>query len=262
MEKSKRGRRPKVPVNVIKIEHSNNDTPIIAHLPIDLSEVINEQNEEIFIKPDNNDNNDYHYISEIKHLRKKIDELTHKLSHYEKNIKSSIVACSGESKCWWDTHNFNTPPVEMPESYFNGNFNCNGKFCSWECMMAYNIDINDENIAKRTSLIYMMYKKTYSEFKIIKPAPSWKILIDFGGSISIEDYRENLNTNTIEYNYIKPPIISRISYIEKIPIKKEHDNDIKNDDLILKRSKPLKSSKYNLESIMGLKKIQVGINNA
>ena len=58
-------------------------------------------------------------------------------------------------------------------------------------------------------------------------------------------------------------MISRISYIEKIPIKKEDDNDIKNDDLILKRSKPLKSSKYNLESIMGLKKINIGaINNA
>jgi hypothetical protein len=50
-------------------------------------------------------------------------------------------------------------------------------------------------------------------------------------------------------------MISRISYVEKIPIKKDDTNDIKNDDLVLKRSKPLKSSKYNLESIMGLKKI-------
>ena len=98
-------------------------------------------------------------------------------------------------------------------------------------------------------------------FKIIKPASSWKILIDFGGSISIDAFRENLTTNSLEYNYIKPPMISRISYIEKIPIKKDDDNDIKNEDLILKRSKPLKSSKYNLESIMGLKKINLGITN-
>jgi hypothetical protein len=52
-------------------------------------------------------------------------------------------------------------------------------------MMAYNIDINDENISKRTSLIYMMYKKTYNQYKIIKQAPSWKILTDFGGILSI-----------------------------------------------------------------------------
>jgi hypothetical protein len=256
MEKSKRGRRPKVPVNVTKIENLNCDTPIIAHLPIDLSEVINEQVDEIFIKPENdNHRNDNYNDAEVKMLRKKIDELNTRLAKYERNVKPSIIMCGGSSKCWWDKHYFNTPPVEMPVSYFNGIFNCEGKFCSWECMMAYNISINDENVAKRTSLIYMMYKKTYNSYRIIKPASSWKVLIDFGGIISIEEFRENLLTNSLDYNYIKPPMISRISYVEKIPIKKEENDEVKNDDLILKRSKPLKSSKYNLESIMGLKKI-------
>jgi hypothetical protein len=233
------------------MENFNSDTPIIAHLPIDLSEVINEQIDDIFIKPENND-------SEIKNLKRKVEELTLKLSKFEKNIKPSIIQCSNDenpTKCWWDTHYFNTPSIKMPESYFNGIFNCVGNFCSWECMMAYNIDINDENISKRTSLIYMMYKKTYNSYRIIKQAPSWKILIDYGGSISIEEFRENLLVNSIDYCYIKAPIISRISYIEKIPIKKDNDDNIKNEDLILKRNKPLKSSKYNLESIMGLKKI-------
>jgi hypothetical protein len=250
MEKGKRGRRPKVPVIITKQENLNTDTPIIAHLPIDLSEVINEQVEDIFIKPDNNND------GEIKILKKKLEELTHKLNKYEKNLKPSIIQCNDDiNKCWWDKHSFSSPSVKMPESYFNKIFNCIGNFCSWECMMAYNIDINDENISKRTSLIYMMYKKTYNCFKEIKSAPSWKILIDFGGAVSIDDFRENLITNSINYNYIKPPMISRISYIEKIPIKKEDDNEVKNEDLVLKRSKPLKSSKYNLESIMGLKKI-------
>ena len=252
MEKGKRGRRPKVPVVVNKTENINTDTPIIAHLPIDLSDVINEQVEDIFIKPEYND-------GEIKMLNKKIDELTHKLSRYEKNIKPSIIECIDNEKlkikCWWDGHYYNMPSVKMPESYFNKTFNCTGNFCSWECMMAYNIDINDENISKRTSLIYMMYRKTYNNYKKIKSAPSWKILIEFGGVVSIEEFRENLTLNNLEYNYIKPPITSRISYIEKIPIKKDNDDNIKNEDLVLKRNKPLKSSKYNLESIMGLKKI-------
>jgi hypothetical protein len=253
MEKSKRGRRPKIPVIINKTENLNSDTPIIAHLPIDLSEVINEQVDEIFIKPENND-------GEIKFLRKKIDELNLKLSKYEKNLKPSIIPCNEDKniKCWWDRHSFNTPSIQMPESYFNGTFNCTGNYCSWECMMAFNIDINDENISKRTSLIYMMYKKTHNEYKEIKSASSWKILIDFGGIVSIDEFRNNLTLNCIEYNYIKPPIISRISYVEKIPIKKDDDEYIK-EDLVLKRNKPLKSSKYNLESIMGLKKI---VNNA
>jgi hypothetical protein len=250
MEKGKRGRRPKIQVSISnKQESYNNDTPIIAHLPIDLSEVVNEEVNDIFIKTDQIDCN------EIKALRKKIEDLTNKLSKYEKQNKPSTIVCDNISKCWWDKHSFSTPVVEMPESYYNNTFNCTGRFCSWECMMAYSIDINDENISKRTSLIYMMYKKTYNIYKSIKPAPSWKILIDFGGIINIDVFRDNLTLNQMDYNYIKPPMISRISYIEKIPLKKEIEDEVKNDDLILKRTKPLKSSKYSLESIMGLKKI-------
>jgi hypothetical protein len=261
MEKGKRGRRPKVPVAIIKNDNLVSDTPIIAHLPIDLSEVINEQNDEIFIKqePTMQLLSAYSSIneSEVKALRRKIEELTIKINKYEKPGKPSVIEISenNTSKCWWDKNLFNTPAVEMPENYFNNIFNCTGKFCSWECMMAYNIDINDENISKRTSLINLMYKKTFGEFRKIKAAPSWKILDDFGGVTNINDYRDNLTFNHVEYNYIKPPIISRISYVEKIPIKR--DEEIKPDDLILKRTKPLKSSKYSLESIMGLKKISV-----
>ena len=191
---------------------------------------------------------------EIKNLKKRIDELTLKLSKYEKDkpSKPSIIECNNDSNCWWDKHSFATPPVEMPESYYNCIFTCTGKFCSWECMMAYNIDINDENISKRASLIYYKYKLTYNKDILIKPAPSWKILDTFGGPINIENYRENLTVNTVDYNYIKPPIISRISYVEKIPIKKNLEI-LKTDEVILKRSKPLKTTKYNLEDIMGFK---------
>ncbi len=254
MEKSRRGRRPKNQQIQFKNENTISDTPIIAHLPIDLSDVMHEQDNDIFIKTESND-------VEIKQLKKKIDELNVKLSKYEKQNKPSVIVCENNSisKCWWDREYFNTPAVEMPEAYLNGQFLCTGKYCSWECMMAYNIDINDENIAKRTSLIHLMYKKTYGEFKIILPASSWKILEHNGGIISIEDFRLNLTLNDLEYNYIKPPMISRISYIEKIPIKKEIDENFNSTDLILKRNKPLKSSKYSLESIMGLKKISSNI---
>jgi len=257
MDKSKRGRRPKKQTNEV-IEQVVTDTPIIAHLPIELSDIC-DQTSDIFIKAENIEEPSYNYNNimqdqEIKNLKKQVDELTLRLSKYEKEKpgKPSIIECSNESNCWWDKHSFTTPAVEMPESYYNGIFSCTGKFCSWECMMAYNIDINDENISKRTSLIYYKYKKTYNKDIIIKPAHSWKILDTFGGPISIEKYRENLSMNTNDYNYIKPPIISRISYVEKIPIKQNIDI-IKNEEVVLKRSKPLKTTKYNLEHIIGLK---------
>jgi hypothetical protein len=238
------------------IEQGVTDTPIIAHLPIELSDIY-DQTSDIFIKAENIEEPPYHNIiqeQEIKKLKKQVDELTLKLNKYEKEKpeKSSIIECNNDSNCWWEKHYFTTPTVEMPESYYNGIFTCTGKFCSWECMMAYNIDINDENISKRTSLIYYKYKLTYNKDIVIKPAPSWKILDTFGGPITIEKYRENLSMNTVNYNYIKPPIISRISYVEKIPIK-QNIEVVKNDEVILKRNKPLKTTKYNLEHIIGLK---------
>ncbi len=258
MDKSKRGRRPKKQPSEVN-DSIITDTPIIAHLPIELSDVMCDQTSDIFIKAEHNEDNDYSYINiqkdqEIKNLKKRIDELNQKINRYENNKpqKPSIIECTNESNCWWDKMPFTTPAVEMPESYYNGIFSCTGKFCSWECMMAYNIDINDENISKRSSLIYYMYKLAYNKEIIIKPAPSWKILDNFGGPISIEQFRENLNQNDVNYNYIKPPVISRISYVEKIPNKKTTEI-VKSDDIVLKRNKPLKTTKYNLEQMMGIK---------
>jgi hypothetical protein len=250
MEKSRRGRRPKKITTIQNKNDNINETPIIAHLPIDLSDVINDESNDIFIRQENDNN-----ILELenKMLKKKIEELSSKLNKQD-IIKSSIIVCSNNSKCWWCKYSCNEPMIQMPETYYNGIFSCSGYFCSWDCMMAYNIDMNDMNVQYRTSLIYMMYQKTYGTYKIIKPAPSWKILTDFGGPITIEDFRNNLIINDINYNYIKPPMISRISYVEKIPNKKDIDI-IKNDELVLKRTKPLKTSKYSLETMMGLKKI-------
>ena len=248
---TKRGRKPKSMLMPTLKTFNSTNTPIIAHLPINYSDI--EQNECIFIKTDTDkDSNE----KEIKMLKNKIHELTEKLEKYEKVTKQNvdIIETSNISKCWWCRYGYNMPSVELPEYYFNNIFYYIGKFCSYNCAMAYNIDINDENISKRNSLLYFHYKQTYSKTDIIMPAPSWKILKDYGGTITIEDYRNNFITNCTNYIYIKPPLISRISYIEKIPTV-EIPDVLKLNEYILKRSKPLNSSKYTLESTIGLKKI-------
>ena len=43
--------------------------------------------------------------------------------------------------------------------------------------MSYNIDLNDEKVWKRNSLLNLLYRQTYkSNDDEILPAPSWKIL--------------------------------------------------------------------------------------
>jgi hypothetical protein len=279
---NKRGRKPKSHIIPTLKTYNNLDTPIIAHLPIEYSDIIDQN--DIFIKMEpivvpkvsssnkieinkkndthlqfvNLDSTEYKFSSEkeIKLLKNKIEELNAIIKKNDKlNNKPNVQPLNSDnsSKCWWCSYNCD-PIVELPEHYFNNMFYTNGKFCSYNCAMAYNIDLNDENISKRNSLLYLHYKKTYNTSCIITPAPSWKILKDFGGSVTIEDFRSNFITHTFNYLYIKPPLISRIAYVEKTPVIEETEI-IKPNEFILKRSKPLNSTKYTLESTIGLKKI-------
>ena len=184
-------------------------------------------------------------------LKNKIEELN---AIIKKSNKPSIQPLNNDdpSKCWWCSYNSN-PIVELPEHYFNNMFYMTGKFCSYNCAMAYNIDLNDENISKRNSLLYLHYKKTYNTEPNIIVAPSWKVLKEFGGSLDIDEFRSNFITHTTNYLYIKPPLISRISYIEKTLVV-EDTEPIKTNEYVLKRTKPLNSTKYTLESTIGLKK--------
>ena len=253
----KRGRKPKKTLQVLK-KFIEKESPIIVHLPIDYSDIVDEQNNDIFIKSEPFDTNSKDYSineKENRILKTKIEELNEKLKKYEKVNKPCVIPIyNNTSKCWWCRYSYNNTSVELPEHYFNNMFYGIGNFCSYNCAMAYNIDINDENVSKRNSLLHLLYKQTYKEDIVIKPASSWKILKDNGGSINIEEFHENFISNKTNYLYIRPPFVSRISYVEKIPIN-ETIEVIKTNDFLLKRSKPLNSSKYSLESTIGLKKI-------
>ena len=48
---------------------------------------------------------------------------------------------------------FDNLEVNLPENYFNVNFIVY-IFCSYNCAMSYNIDLNDEKVWKRSLLIY------------------------------------------------------------------------------------------------------------
>jgi hypothetical protein len=224
--KSKRGRKPKN--KNIQPKFINNkddeDMPIIVHLPIKL-----------------NENNNFCCEKKVEPIKKqKI------VKSYKEVFK---IKFDNNSKCWWCRYSFDNEKVELPENYYNDYFYCIGNFCSYNCATAYNIDQNDENVFKRQSLLHLQYKKVYNEYKKIKSSPSWKILKEAGGNISIEEYRKNLITNDENYLYLKPPMISRISYIEKT----SSQILMNENDYALRRTKPLKSKNYSLEQSIGLK---------
>ena len=271
----KRGRKPKNKTieNKISLPINSDEEPIIVHLPISLDDVVNESNEydekesnNIFIKSEKelikSKINSIDTL-ELKNINQKLIE-TEKIFILGKNInKVNVYNINFKqgTKCLWCKHSFDTPSVELPEDYFNLTFYCTGNFCSWNCAKAFNIDINDSSTWKRESLLNLMYYKTYGEFKEIVPAPSWMMLEDFGGLLSIDQFRNLFEYNNKDYLVLHPPLITRQLQIEESYKKSNNNNMVANKleniydgELVLKRNKPIESNNFNLEKTMGLKR--------
>lgn len=288
----KRGRKPKGKIldykNILNSEVESDEDPIITHLPIkleDLQENTCEIKESgVFINSDPskkkiiskrkskiNNFSDINELNDKNIIRDKILSLEKKLIELELDNKSKtkihVVDLNKIKKnsgvcCWWCKHKFDTERVALPENNYDGKYYVKGYFCSYNCALAYNLDLSDDKTWARTSLLHKMYSETFSSKKVIKPANSWLILKNFGGKVSIEDYRKQFIIKTKEYTFLEPPFISRMSYIvetlEKSNNEKVSINKVaklfEKDNLVLKRSKPLKTSIYSLESTMGLKR--------
>jgi hypothetical protein len=105
--------------------------------------------------------------------------------------------------CLWDTCEINGVPCFLPDKYYDGKFYVVGWFCSLNCATAYNLHLDDFKVSERYSLLKLLYGKTQDS---IEPSPSYRILDKFGGKISIDDYRKNLNKCDKEYRIIMPPM--------------------------------------------------------
>jgi len=71
-----------------------------------------------------------------------------------------------------------------------------GIFCSFNCCLAFIHDTNDILYSDSLNLLaqyfYCFFDKTIS----INPAPSWRLLKNYGGHLSIQKFRENFNNIT------------------------------------------------------------------
>jgi hypothetical protein len=165
-----------------------------------------------------------------------------------------------DTYCWWCCHNFDNIPIGLPEKYTNDTFHLYGCFCSFSCAQSYNLNTNDNKIWERYSLLNFLKKKIcdlndiqYKNYDYISSAPPRQSLNIFGGPMTIDDFRNSLYTLTKNYNYILPPMIPLIGILEIIPQELTPTNvKIKNinNNLKLKRSKPLPSFNSNLLQLM------------
>lgn len=98
-------------------------------------------------------------------------------------------------------NNINSP-IKITKSDLSllkrGTFLVDGCFCSFNCAVAY-IEENKNNIIYKDSyyLLVKMYEEFYeTEIDIIKQAPHWRLLEEYGGNLNIKNFRHTFSKIT------------------------------------------------------------------
>tara|TARA_B110001469_G_C9598897_1_gene297503 strand:+ start:68 stop:1153 length:1086 start_codon:yes stop_codon:yes gene_type:complete len=119
--------------------------------------------------------------------------------------------------CWWCCHSFESVPIGLPNKCVKSKFSVIGCFCSFNCAAAYNNSMNDNHEWERESLLKHLQRKMCNmpAARII-PAPDKEVLMAFGGTVSISDYRDNLKCCKKQYRLVMPPMLSIIPQIEEV----------------------------------------------
>jgi len=190
-------------------------------------------------------NNDYEYINEQYPQNKDGNkEIWRKLKQLEHNLHINNVN-NKKSACFWDSCDFDNPPVYIPKHYINGTYHVYGCFCSPECGVAYLMNENIDSSTKfeRYHLFNHIYSKIYDYKKNIKPSPNPHYMLEkFYGNLSIQEYRSLLRNERLFIIVDKP--LTRI-------LPELHDD---NDEFILNNKIIPSNNNYQLKSRMNKKK--------
>ena len=112
-----------------------------------------------------------------------------------------------KSACFWDSCDFDSPPIYIPKFTTNNTYYCYGCFCSPECAAAYLFreTLDTATRFERYAMLNHLYCKIYDYKKNIKPAPDpYHTLDKFYGNLSIQEYRRHLKSERILLVVDKP----------------------------------------------------------
>ena len=120
-----------------------------------------------------------------------LKELNKKLKHLEIALHTNTVGA--HSACFWDTCEFDTPPIYIPTMCLNGIIYVYGCFCSRECALAHlRAEHIDSSVRfERYQLFNSMYSTMYDDVAIdVKPASDPRYMLDkYYGNLTITQYR-------------------------------------------------------------------------
>ncbi len=130
-------------------------------------------------------------------------EIWKKISQLKLNFHKNDALGVQRSACFWDTCEFDTPPIYIPMSSTKG-YGC---FCHPECAVAFlmNEHIDTSIKFERYYLLNSIYGPIYNYNKSIKPAANPHYLLNkFYGNLTINEYRKLFQCEQVIYMVNKP----------------------------------------------------------
>ncbi len=168
--------------------------------------------------------------------------------------------------CYWCAHGFEGMPCILPEREEGGVYKVYGNFCCPECALAYLLEESLDATTRweRMALLHRLYGPALN-YKRIFPAPARSTLKLFGGPLNIQAFRKTIREGKVRIDIQMPPMVSILGSLDTKPID-FYDSSLRNtfspllqeilpkaeENLRLKRSKPLKDRESTLDSVMNI----------
>jgi len=174
-----------------------------------------------------------------------------------------------DNLCMWCCHSFSCPPWSLPFLQKGNSYTAYGQFCSPECVGAYNFDdskTTDDTKWQIFSMINSLAREMYDDLHFTcKLAPPRNSLKVFGGKYSIDQFRTISTDKQRTIKIYLPPVISILHNVEEfqedivscnlknnIMLLQDERYKTINNNLRLKREKPLLNKKNTLEHCMNI----------
>lgn len=163
-----------------------------------------------------------------------LDPLDRKFLTMKDYVSCGCLPERTDINCWHCRGTFTTSPIGIPIKYIppiikknknesnstgiNDYFLTNGIFCSFPCSLTFIKEHSYDSMYRNSiSLLKSLYYKLYNtEFKIT-PAPSWQVLKDYGGKLTLEEFRSSFCTSKfiITQNIKRPYMVAVGTFIEE-----------------------------------------------
>ena len=188
------------------------------------------------------------------------------LVQFKESADVKSIPRTSEVSCFWCCHSFTNRPVVLPIRDTGEYLQVTGNFCSPECACAYLFDIRQDSHTRweQLALLYRVYGEACQGK--IHPAPSRQILKQFGGNLSIQEYRALIRSQSVRVDIHLPPMVSILATMDTKPID-FYDSSLtkgvtetvkerlqKAEEVLrLRRTKPLKAWESTLDACLNLK---------